>query len=92
MVKVFDASDNARDILDEVLENGIAGISGGRVGTRRKLREVAGLAEEEGHESIRATSTINHPETELAFPYDDSQYELQEAKAMVERAYAVKSS
>lgn len=91
MVKVFKGHDDAREILDEVLTNGIAGISGGRIQVREKLNEVAGLAEQEGNESVMATSTSNHPNTELAYPYDESAYGHTEAKQAVERAYDSKN-
>jgi hypothetical protein len=91
MVKVFEGHDEAREILDEVVTNGIAGISGGRVQVRQKLNEVAELAVQEGHESVIAHSTINHPDTELGYPYDENVYGHSEAKKAVELAYDNKS-
>lgn len=87
MVKIFKASTDTKIILNEVLVNGLAGISGGRVATRQKLRSVACLAEEEGHESVVANSTINHKLTELAFLYDNFRYKHQEASKAVAEAY-----
>lgn len=87
MVNIFKDHDEAREILDEVLTNGVAGISGGRIQVRNKLNEVAVLAEQESHESVMADSTIHHPETELAYPYDMNVYDRTEAKKVVERAY-----
>lgn len=87
MVKIFEGYDDAGEILDEVLANGIAGISGGRVQVREKLNEVAELAEQAGHESVVAHSTINHPDTELAYSYDENVYGHTEAKKAVEREY-----
>lgn len=55
-----------------MLTNGIAGMSDGRAEVRNKLIEVAAHAEEAGHESVIACSTINHPDTELAYPYGES--------------------
>lgn len=87
MVKIFEASTDANAILKEVLENGLAGISGGRVETRNKLGLIASLAEEKGHKYVVARSTINHMTCELAFLYDASRYEHLVAKRTVINAY-----
>jgi hypothetical protein len=87
MVKIFNDRDDAREILQEIMDNGIAGICGGRMAVRNRLKEVARIAYEDDHDSIRANSTINHPATELAYPYDETRYEHQEARQAVEHAY-----
>jgi MoaA/NifB/PqqE/SkfB family radical SAM enzyme len=87
MVKIFEASDNVREILDEILDSGVTGISGGRMAVRNKLREVAEMAKSKGHETVIANSTINHPDTELAYPYDKSQHGHKEARRLVEEEY-----
>ena len=68
MVRIFQGYDNAHEILQEVIDSGIVGISGGRVEVRNKLKKVVSLAAEEGRNSVVAHSTINHPDTELAYP------------------------
>ena len=64
---IFEDDSNANYILDEVLENGVVGISGGKLAARGRLAEVRELAEQNSYEHIVAISTINHPDTELAY-------------------------
>jgi len=87
MVQIFKCTDTAQDVLDCVLADGITGISGGRVSTRRLLNQVHELAEAAGHERVIALSTYNHPETELAYIYDDEIYGPSQAKAKVIAEY-----
>lgn len=87
MAVIFNCTDAADNILEEVVSAGIAGISGGRLSVRRRLAEVAELAIQNEHEQVIANSTVNHPETELAFLYDCSRYRPGEAQALVVQAY-----
>ncbi len=87
MIRIFDDGDGAQIILDHVLDSDIAGISGGRLSVRRRLGEVSELAVTQGHGAIRATSTYNHPDTELAFIFHDDVYTFDEAMAAVIQAY-----
>lgn len=52
-----------------------------RAAVRRKLGEVLGLVEQAGYPSISAHLTFDHPETELAYPYDADRYSPKEALA-----------
>ncbi|MFZ2319670.1 MAG: hypothetical protein WAW12_07365, partial [Pseudomonas sp.] len=72
-----------------VLVDGITGISGGRLSTRRLLNQVHELAEAAGHTHVIAHSTYNHPHTELAFIYDDDIYCADLAMKKVIAAYDV---
>lgn len=87
MVRIFKCTDAAQDVLDCVLVEGITGISGGRVSARRLLSQVHDLAEAAGHEHVIAHSTYNHPDTELAYIYDNNFYDRNQAMAKVITAY-----
>lgn len=87
MARIFKDNNNANDILNEVLSSGVAGISGGRLAVRGKLAEVRELAEQNSHENVVASSTINHPDTELAYVYDDMIYEKDNAVDEVIKSY-----
>jgi len=87
MVRIFRCYDVAQDVLDCALAAGIVGISGGRTSTRRLLRAVHDLAEAGGHEQIMALSTYDHPDTELAYIYDNELYDSDSARAKVIKAY-----
>lgn len=52
MIKIFEGYADASEILESVLSNGVAGISGGRLEVREKMSEVGDLAGQEGHESV----------------------------------------
>ncbi len=87
MVRIFKCTDAAQDVLNCVLMEGITGISGGRVSTRRLLSQVHDLAEVARHEHVIAHSTYNHPDTELAYIYDNNFYDSNQAMAKVIAAY-----
>ncbi|PNI01495.1 hypothetical protein [Vibrio diazotrophicus] len=85
--KIFKASASAEEILQEVINYGLAGISGGRVAVRRLKSQVQVLADDNGLEDICSFATYNHPYTELAYPYDLNQYSQELAKRLVIRTY-----
>lgn len=85
--RIFRCYDDAQDVLDCALENGIVGISGGRLSVRRLLREVHDLAVAGGHEQIMALSTYDHPDTELAYIYDNELYDSAVARARIIKTY-----
>ncbi|MFN4264436.1 MAG: hypothetical protein ACK4F8_01670 [Aquabacterium sp.] len=91
IVEIFNTSDDAQRIMDAVLLDGVAGIHGGRVAVRKRLGEVAELAESAGHRSINAYLTIDHPDTELGYPFDSTRFDRQEASKLVRTAYDAKS-
>ncbi|WP_122612013.1 hypothetical protein [Pseudomonas atacamensis] len=87
MIKIFDDDEPAWKILVHVLEQGIAGIAGGRMSTRNKLVEVKEKARSDRHVNVVALSTVHHFWGELAFIYDEQIYRFQEAKQLVVEAY-----
>jgi hypothetical protein len=87
IVKMFDDCDSAQDILNAIVLNGVAGVSGGRVAVRKKLGEVSKLAEKGKYQSIIANVSIDHPDTELGYPYDNAKLDLNEARDEVRKAY-----
>lgn len=87
MIRIFEDDDSAREILDHVLDHGIAGIAGGRMTTERKLLEVRSLAEHTQHPEIVAVATLHHFWGTLAFPYDSEIYLFDEAKRAVAEAW-----
>src|SRR5450830_1676026 len=90
VVKIFEDFDSANDILGAIVLSGVAGVSGGRVAVRDKLSEVGKLAVKQRHKSIVASVSINHPDTELGYPYDNAKLDLNEAKKKVLEAYDAK--
>lgn len=68
-------------------KNGIAGICGGRIAVRQKLGELSALSDAEGHTSVSAQSTYNHPNTELAYAFDETEYGHKEAQLAVIASY-----
>jgi len=87
MVKIFNDLSNANDILNEVLTNDIVGISGSRTAVRQKLKEVYILAERGAYEDVVALSTYDHPDTELAYIYNQKFYDNNKAKQEVIDSY-----
>ena len=87
MAKIFDDDSDANDILNEVLINNIVGISGGRIAVRQKLKEVYIIAEQSAHDDVVALSTYDHPDTELAYIYDQKFYDNYKAKQEVIDSY-----
>jgi hypothetical protein len=77
MIKIFQGYDSASDIIAEVENNGIAGISGGRLEVRAKMKEISNIVNQES--GIIAQTTYNHPSTELGFVHDDT-YDSKDAK------------
>lgn len=86
-IKIFEDSDSAQDILNSIVANGVAGVSGGRVLVRQKLKEVSSLAKTSGLKSILTDVTIDHPDTELGYPFDMDKFDLEDAKDKVQKAY-----
>jgi len=87
MIKIFKSHDAANTILEEILLNEIAGISGGRIETRKKLIEISNLAATNNHSNIFTATTYDHPDTELAYPHNSSCYSIEEAKELVISVY-----
>jgi len=89
-VEIYNGVAEANEILQSLKDDGLVGISGGRVQVREKLREVANLIEEENIEEYHANSTINHPDTELGYAYDSERFTLNKAQTDVTQAYESK--
>jgi len=84
MSKIFSGSDLTTDIINEVNNSGIVGISGGRLEVRAKLKDVEKLKD---NSNIIAQSTYNHPATELAIIYNGNDYTAEEAKKEIISSY-----
>lgn len=87
MIKIFEDEESALEMLEHVLEQGIAGIAGGRMETRKRLANVRDLAERNGRHEIVALATVNHFWGELAFVFDQEVYRFDKAKQAVVEAY-----
>lgn len=87
MVMIFEDDDSTHDVFSHVLEQGIAGIAGGRMSTRNKLAQVSAFAKQLQHPEIIANCTVNHYWSKLAFIYDERLYLFQEAQKLVVDAY-----
>ena len=86
-VKIFRGGDSEHDILAELKFAGIVGVSGGRLEVRAKLRMVQNLIENENLKGFWAQSTMNHPDTELGYGYDEDRHGMQEARELVIKSY-----
>jgi len=84
MSKIFSCSDSTTAIINEVKNNRIVGISGGRLEVRAKLKDVEDL---KNKSNIIAQSTYNHPATELAIIYDENNYTYEDAKEEIINSY-----
>lgn len=87
MTIIFDTLAPTQLILDAVIADGVAGIRGGRVAVRSKLHQVSELAGKLGYTTVMSHSTYDHPETELAYPYDEDRFSHSEAKEAVLAAF-----
>lgn len=85
--RMFKDSDSPEDILQEVIDYGIAGISGGRLGVRALNSLIQKVAEERRVEHIYSATTYNHECTELSYPHDENKYDSEYAKRLVIRTY-----
>ena len=86
-ITIFKDTDLEHDILNELKNNGLIGISGGRVFVRAKLVKVQNLINAEELEEYWAQFTLNHQETELGVAYDKNRYSMQEAQKHVTKSY-----
>lgn len=82
MIIVFDDSDDATEILAEILTTGVAGISGLRVAVLERIALVNELAQCLGCE-VSTHLTIGLSMAELAYVYDSQLYSLDEIKLMI---------
>lgn len=87
MVKIFSDLDDVKEICNEILKSGVAGISGGRLAVRSKMKDIRGYIEKNGYTNIVALSTYDHSDTELGYIYDEKQYNSKEACELVIKSY-----
>jgi len=86
-VDIFDGNEEAEVILQSMKDDGIVGVSGGRMEVRAKLSEVQDLIDEEGLKGYWAQLTINHPDAELGYGYHEERYTMAQTKEYVTQAY-----
>jgi hypothetical protein len=86
-ITIFRDTDFEQDILDKLINEGLVGISGGRLAVRAKLEKVQDLIDTEKLEGYWAKSTLNHPDTELGYGYDENRYNMQEAQKLITESY-----
>ncbi len=86
-ITIFKGKDSEQDIFTELKAAGIIGISGGRLEAREKLERVRSLISIAELEGYWAQSTLNHPETELGYGYDEGRYNIQEAQKFVMKSF-----
>ena len=91
-VTIFGGGDSEKEILAELKSAGIVGISGGRLEVRAKLKRVQTEIEMEDLEGYWAHSTLNHPDTELGYGYDEKKYSAKEAEEAVTKSYDGKAT
>jgi hypothetical protein len=86
-VPLFRGSDDERDILDALEIDGLVGVFGGRLEVRERLSRVQALIQELEREGFWAHSTIDHPDTELGYGYDEDRFSPEEARRLVTAAF-----
>lgn len=91
-ITIFQGYNPEQDILNALKADGLVGISGGRLEVREKLKKVQDLINSEGCKTYHAQSTINHPETELGYAFDEERFSLQEAQKLVAKSYESKTT
>lgn len=89
-ITIFNDADSEQDILDKLKNDGLIGVSGGRLAVRAKLGKVQDLINAEELEDYCAHATLNHPCTELGYGYDKNRYNIQEAQKLVTKSYDTK--
>jgi hypothetical protein len=87
MIKIFNDSDSAAEILERVVEFGVAGIAGMRTAVRNRLGEIRTITDSQSVSEVFTSATLNHPWAELAIVFDEGLYTFREAKQEVVDAY-----
>lgn len=88
-IDLFKCTDSIQDMEQSLLDDGLIGVSGGRVSIRNKLDELIAkinLFKEENEERYVHLS-INHPDTELGYAWDPARFSLEKAKSVVLKTY-----
>lgn len=85
-VELFQAHENPGVILQALKDHGLVGIHGGRLHVRGTLQKVEALIESEGLKGYYANS-INHPDTELGYGFNEALYSIEQAVEHVTKAY-----
>ena len=89
VVELFKCVDDIQSMEQSLLNDGLIGVSGGRVSVREKLGELmetVNFLRQEDEEDFLFL-TYNHPETELGYAWDSARYTFEQAKSTVLRAY-----
>ena len=88
-IDVFKCTDSIEAMEQSLRDDGLIGISGGRISVRRALDELLSQINElENNEEERFGGlTYNHPNTELAYIWDSEKFSLKQAKRIVKEAY-----
>ncbi|MGO1003278.1 hypothetical protein [Lysobacter sp. CA196] len=87
----FKGSTDVKDMLQDLVDDGLIGIHGGRVEVRKRLSELGALLRREGLQGYNTVSSINHPETEIGVAFYMDLFTFKEARASLLRGYELLS-
>lgn len=92
VIGMFKCSDSLDDMQQSLKDDGLIGVSGGRVSVRKVLSElISSINRGEESEDRYMSLTCNHPDTELGYAWDTSSFTPNEAKSCVLKAYGKKN-
>lgn len=89
-IEIFEGPEDAGVIFNALKDDGLVGICGGRLEVREKLKRVSALIENEALKGYYASSSINHPMTELGYAFNEALYSIEQARSYVTEAYEKK--
>ncbi|UUA72069.1 hypothetical protein [Cellvibrio sp. QJXJ] len=89
VIDMYKCTDSVSDMVQSLIDDGLIGISGGRVNVRKVLDElISGLNRENNDNEGYMSTTYNHPGTELGYAWDTARFSLSEAKSIVLKNYS----
>ncbi|ALN64582.1 hypothetical protein GLA29479_3731 [Lysobacter antibioticus] len=83
----FKGSTDVKDMLQDLVDDGLIGIQGGRVEVRKRLSELDALLRREGLRGYNTATSINHPDTEIGVAFYMDLFTFNEARASLLRGY-----
>lgn len=84
---IFTCNNDLSEIFEDLKNDGLICLQGGRVEVRKKLKELEAFIETEEPKNEFFHLTFDHPETELGFSYDENNYSMDEAKNLAIKTY-----
>ena len=89
-ISLFVSTDNIQDMVSKLIDDGVIGVHGSRVHVRDIMKKICATLNSDENECKFISSAYNHPETELGYIWDNSRYEMSNAKNQVVKVYESK--